>query len=314
MSDSTQYLMSHGNAVLFGVVFAEEAGLPLPAAPWLLAAGALSASGTLNPFLAVGIVMLASMMGDWIWFFVGRRGGQRVLRRFCRWSLAPCACRGRTKDLFARYGLYGLVAAKFIPGLGAIMPPMAGALGVSTRRFLMFDGLGSLFYGTFYIVAGFLFHTQVQKAMSVLNEFGIGVALAALVSVVGYLAFKFLRRVFPTLRKHAAIPKGTLAGGLVDEPHTAFHLNGSQSLAEMADVALAQATAVATARAHSHGIGANLIREAFGVRGIPALFHAESGGMHRTPNAPRVMLAPVAADAASVQVPSPLIQPTGCSL
>ena len=75
MSESTQFLMSHGEAVLFATVFAEQAGLPLPAAPWLLAAGALSAAGSLNPVLAVAIVALACVVLDWIWFLVGRWGG-----------------------------------------------------------------------------------------------------------------------------------------------------------------------------------------------------------------------------------------------
>ena len=237
MSESTQFLMSHGDAVLFAVVFAEQAGLPLPAAPWLLAAGALSAAGSLNPLLAIAIVALACVVPDWIWFSVGRRGGQRVLRWFCRMSLAPCACRGRTKDLFARHGTEGLLAAKFIPALGGIMPPMAGALGVSTGRFLIFDGLGSLLYGGFYIVAGFLFHTQVQKVMSVLNELGIGLAVAALVVVFGYFAFKYVRRVWPTLRKDAARPDRMLAGGLVPEAATTLPGGDGPSLDESSGLA-----------------------------------------------------------------------------
>ena len=164
MNELTQFLMSHGGPVLFAIVFVEQAGLPLPSAPWLLAAGALSATGKLNPVLALAMTALACVVADWIWFYVGRRGGQRVLRLFCRLSLAPNTCVGRTKGLFARHGLQALAAAKFIPGLGAVMPPLAGALGISTGRFLLLDGLGSLFYGGFYIAAGLLFHNQLQDS------------------------------------------------------------------------------------------------------------------------------------------------------
>ena len=146
MNDITRFLIGHGGLVLFSIVFAEQAGLPLPSAPWLLAAGALSASGKLNPALAIGVTAVAALLADSLWFYVGRRGGQRVLRLFCRLSLARNSCVGRTKNLFARHGLETLVAAKFLPGLGAVMPPLAGALGMSTSRFLFFDGLGSLFY------------------------------------------------------------------------------------------------------------------------------------------------------------------------
>src|SRR6266487_3943771 len=79
MNELTQFLMSHGGPVLFAIVFAEQAGLPLPSAPWLLAAGALSATGKLNAVLALAMTALACVVADSIWFFVGRRGGQRVL-------------------------------------------------------------------------------------------------------------------------------------------------------------------------------------------------------------------------------------------
>src|SRR6266853_311283 len=193
MSDTMQFLVSHGAPLLFAIVFAEQAGLPLPSAPWLLTAGALSASGKLNPALAVGVTAIAAVMADSLWFYIGRRGGQRVLRLFCRLSLARNSCVGRTKGLFARHGLQTLVAAKFIPGLGALMPPLAGALGMSTSRFLLFDVLGSLFYGAFYISAGFFFHSQLQRAMAVLNQLGSSALLLGLVLVSGYIAFRYAR-------------------------------------------------------------------------------------------------------------------------
>ena len=194
MSDTTQFLVGHGAPLLFAIVFAEQAGLPLPSAPWLLTAGALWASGKLNPALAIGVTALAAVMADSLWFYIGQRGGQRVLRLFCRLSLARNSCVGRTKGLFARHGLQTLVAAKFLPGLGAVMPPLAGALGMTTGRFLLFDTLGSMFYGSFYIVAGFVFHNQLRQAMALLNQLGFSVLLSAAALVSGYIAFKYARR------------------------------------------------------------------------------------------------------------------------
>ena len=194
MNDLTQFLVSYGAPLLFAIVFAEQAGLPLPSAPWLLTAGALSASGKLNPAMAIGVTAMGAVMADSLWFYIGRRGGQRVLRPFCRLSLARNSCVGRTRGLLARHGLQTLVAAKFLPGLGAVMPPLAGALGMTTGRFLLFDGLGSLFYGSFYIGAGFVFHNQLRQAMALLNQLGFSALLLAAVLVSGYVAFRYVRR------------------------------------------------------------------------------------------------------------------------
>ena len=194
MNDISQFLVAHGGPILFAVVFVEQAGLPLPSAPWLLAAGALSVSGKINPALAIGMTAVACVFADSLWFYVGRRGGNRVLRLFCRMSLAQNSCVGRTKGLFARHGLQGLVAAKFLPGLGAVMPPLAGALGVSAGQFLLFDGLGSLLYGTVYISLGFVFSNQVRQVLNVLGGPGLGALLVVLALFGAYIGFKYVQR------------------------------------------------------------------------------------------------------------------------
>ena len=45
MQEAVQFLLDHGYAVLFALVFAEQIGLPLPAVPILLATGALASTG-----------------------------------------------------------------------------------------------------------------------------------------------------------------------------------------------------------------------------------------------------------------------------
>lgn len=194
MSQITQFLISHGGPVLFAIVFVEQAGLPLPSAPWLLAAGALAATGRFNAVLAIGLASLAAVTADSIWFYIGRRGGKRVLSLFCRISLSRNSCICRTTALFERHGLQTLLASKFLPGLGAVMPPLAGAMGISTRRFVLFDTIGSLIYGSFYVSAGFLFHDQLGQAVALLNRVGLSAGLLAVFIVGGYAGFKFARK------------------------------------------------------------------------------------------------------------------------
>jgi len=192
----TQSLAAHGGLVLFAVVFVDQAGAPLPAAPWLLAAGALAAGGKMNTPTALGISVVACLIADSLWFYVGRRGGDRVLSFFRRWAWVPDSGVKRTQGLVERHGMPGLVIAKFLPGLGSVVPPLAGALGVSTAQFLLFDGLGAVLYGAFYLTAGFLFHNQLHQALAVLKQLGLRVLLLALILVLAYIAFKYTRWVF----------------------------------------------------------------------------------------------------------------------
>jgi membrane protein DedA with SNARE-associated domain len=194
MNEITQALIAHRGPVLFTVVFVEQAGLPLPSVPWLLAAGALSASGKINAPLAIGMSVVACMVADSLWFYLGRRGGNSALQLFCRLFPASSWYVVRTKGLFVRRGPQGLVVAKFVPGLGTVMPALAGALGVSARQFFLFDGLGSLLYGAFYILGGFFFHNQLEQLFAVLKELGLSTFLLCLALVPAFIALKYVRR------------------------------------------------------------------------------------------------------------------------
>ena len=196
MNETLEFLVRHGTSVLFAAVFVEQMGLPLPAAPWLLAAGALAGIGKMNWFVALSAAVIGSVLADTIWFYLGRHGGQRVLSLLCRISLEPDSCVRRTQDLFTRYGMRGVVGAKFIPGLSTLAPPLAGSSGVSTPRFLFFDGLGSLLYGGFFIVVGVLFSHQLEEIIDALAGLGhsaLGVVIGSVALYIGYKYFKRYR-------------------------------------------------------------------------------------------------------------------------
>jgi membrane protein DedA with SNARE-associated domain/rhodanese-related sulfurtransferase len=194
MSGTIDFLIRHGVAVLFAAVFIEQAGIPLPAAPWLLAAGALAAAGKMNGFTALLAAGIGSLLADLIWFYLGRHYGTRALGLVCQINLQPDSGVRRTRNFFLRYRMPGLIAAKFVPGLGALVVPLAGSSGVSTRRFILFDGFSSLLYAGTYLVLGALFSRQLEQVIQALAGLGHS-ALGLIVAVVAfYLTHRYLRR------------------------------------------------------------------------------------------------------------------------
>src|SRR5262245_32815055 len=139
MSETLDFLTRHGPLVLFLAVFVEQMGVPLPASPWLLAAGALIGADKMHGLPALASATCGSLLADLIWFCLGRHYGNQVLKLVCRISLEPDSCVRRTQNVFARYGMRGVIAAKFIPGLSALVPPMAGSSRVGVGRFFFFD-------------------------------------------------------------------------------------------------------------------------------------------------------------------------------
>src|SRR5215470_2488396 len=87
LSDVIQFLIRHGYLILFGVVFVEQAGLPVASVPVLLGVGALSAEGRFSFATALLIALIASWPADIAWYEMGRHRGYRVLRVMCHISL-----------------------------------------------------------------------------------------------------------------------------------------------------------------------------------------------------------------------------------
>ena len=109
------FLAVYGYALLFAWVLVEQLGIPLPATPVLIAAGALSAQDVMRWPLVFAAGLAAALLSDCCWFFVGRRYGQRVLRLLCKLSLEPTTCVRRTQDSFGRMRGNMLLWAKFVP-------------------------------------------------------------------------------------------------------------------------------------------------------------------------------------------------------
>lgn len=194
MSHILDFLTRHGPTVLFAAVFVEQMGVPLPASPWLLAAGALSVIGDMHWYSALLAAACGSVLADLIWFNLGRYGGNRVLNFLCRISLEPDSCVRRTQDLYSKYGMKGVVVAKFIPGLNTLAPPLAGSSGASAIHFFSFDGFGSLLYTGAFILVGAVFHRQLDQVIAALESLGGG-AVAVVVGLLAvYLGYKFYQR------------------------------------------------------------------------------------------------------------------------
>jgi membrane protein DedA with SNARE-associated domain len=193
-NETFEFLIRHGYSVLFVWVFAEQVGVPLPATPLLLAAGALAGSGQLNLALSVGISVVAALAGDLIWYEFGRRRGGRVLNLLCKISLEPDSCVRKTETAFALRGARSLLIAKFVPGLNTMAPPLAGIIGMRLSRFILFDALGALFYISTFVGLGFVFSNQLERVAARIASLGFSIVVIVVAGFAAYVTWKYLQR------------------------------------------------------------------------------------------------------------------------
>ena len=189
-----EFLADHGAAVIFWVVFVEQLGVPLPAIPLLIAAGALVGAGKMSLATALLVPVAASLPPDLAWYYLGRLKGGRVLGFLCRLSLEPDSCVRDTENLFHRYGPRGLLLAKFIPGFSTVAPPLAGIVGMSAATFALYDIGGTLIWAAVSAGIGALFSNQLEQLVGLFDQAG-GLLLAILLAgLAGFIAYKFYHR------------------------------------------------------------------------------------------------------------------------
>jgi membrane protein DedA with SNARE-associated domain/rhodanese-related sulfurtransferase len=178
-----------GLGVVFLNVLLEQLGLPVPALPALVVAGALAADGRLPLAKLCALVLAACVIGDGSWYLAGR-----VMRLLCRISLTPDFCVSQTQATFERWGAKALIVAKFVPGLSMIAPPLAGATHMSYPRFAVLSALGSSLWIGAALLAGILLRSEITGLLPKLAGVGEAAVLTLVVLLAAYIAYKWRER------------------------------------------------------------------------------------------------------------------------
>jgi membrane protein DedA with SNARE-associated domain len=194
MDDILQMLVRHGYVFLPIFVFLDQIGLPLPAAPVLLGAGALAGMGRLDLGLCLLLVITAALISDVARYEAGRRWGGPILGLICRVSLEPDSCVRRTEEMFGRHGLRSLLVAKFVPGLNAAAPTLAGLFGTKRLSFLLFGALGAILWGGAFVGLGYLFSDQLERIAASITQVGASLGAILASGLALYVVWKFIQR------------------------------------------------------------------------------------------------------------------------
>ena len=200
--DLIPLLSQYGLAIVFANVLIEQLGVPVPAIPTLVIAGALAAEGKLSGPLVFAVAIAACLLADVAWYLAGRRFGNGVMKMLCRISLTPDYCVSETQARFERWGVNALVIAKFVPGLATIAPPLAGATRIGWPQFLFFNTLGASLWVGAGVGGGMLLGPQMEWLLTRLDDIGSVAIIIIVALLAAYIAFKWWerRRFFTMLR------------------------------------------------------------------------------------------------------------------
>ena len=194
MQELLSLATERGVAVVFFATLAARLGAPIPASAVLVVAGGLVAMGQIPLWSTVLGALLGNLLGDAAWFYAGRRFGHRMMRLLCKVSLSPDTCVRQSESLITRWGGASLIAAKFVPGVSVVAPPMAGALGMSNTRFLSYETAAALIWTLGFLLLGRVFHSAINDVLAVLSNIGLTAAVFCAVMLLLFLAWRYYMR------------------------------------------------------------------------------------------------------------------------
>src|SRR5439155_10983074 len=194
MLSINSFLHQYGNSVVFGSALLEESGLPLPATPVFIAAGMAAGAGDMSLPAILGLAISGFLLGDILWFFLGRWRGRLVLDFLFRIALEPDSCVRHTEERFLRHRAGALLFAKFVPGIHTVIRPLAAISGISLPKFLLYDGIGVVLYVGAFVGIGYFFSDRSVDLERWMGSAHRGLAAGVVVLLAGYVLYRYVRR------------------------------------------------------------------------------------------------------------------------
>ena len=188
------FFVHYAYLIIFLWVLVEQIGIPIPSIPVLLTAGTLTATHRISSVYLLLAVLASCLIADTIWFSLGRRYGNSVLKLLCRLSFEASTCVSKTEGYFTRRGAVTLLFAKFVPGLSTVAAPITGQTGMSYSRFLLWDIAGSILWSESFILAGRFFGDLAKKSAPFFHWLGQFAILIFILMVLGFLAHRVLKQ------------------------------------------------------------------------------------------------------------------------
>jgi len=194
MNHLIMLLQEYGLGLVFVNVLALQAGLPVPAYPVLIVAGAYAAMGGSPLWQLVAVAVAAALVADTGWYTAGRNFGLRILGVLCRMSLSPDTCVRQTESIFQRFGPSSMLFAKFVPGFASVATALAGALRLSYWKFVLFDAAGAALWSGVAIALGYVFRSAIDDVMNKLAALGKYGLMIVIAGFVVWILVKWCRR------------------------------------------------------------------------------------------------------------------------
>jgi membrane protein DedA with SNARE-associated domain len=192
------WLTAYGYPILFLLVIAENAGIPVPGETAVLVAGFLCSppgGEILHLEWVISLTFVAAVMGDNAGFWLGRRFARARLQQGKRFLLLTPRTLQLAEGYFERYGLWTIFFARFITGIRVVGALAAGTAGMKWPRFLVANASGAVAWAVTMALLGYFFgHSWDLLHRWMRNGSFVVLGIVVLVGGAIYLRYRLRRR------------------------------------------------------------------------------------------------------------------------
>ncbi len=184
-----------GYLAVFGTIFLEDFGLPLPGETMLITAGVLAGLGQLSIVPLLLVAWTAAVLGDNLGYAIGLTGGRRLVLRWGRYVLITHERLQTIEGFFSAHGGKVVLVARFVEGLRQLNGLVAGISGMPWHRFLVFNAAGAALWVCCWGLASSLAGAHLEAIVIALGRVELILAVAVVITLVGVLGTRhFIRR------------------------------------------------------------------------------------------------------------------------
>jgi membrane protein DedA with SNARE-associated domain len=190
-------LQDWGYWVVFGAMLLENAGLPLPGETVTLLGGYAAGSGHLDVFGVMAAAAGGAILGDNLGYWVGRRAGWGLVLRVGRLLRRSPEQMESLRTSFLRHAGKSVLIGRFVAVLRVLAGPLAGAVHMPYRRFVLFNCLGAVLWAVTMVSLAWLGGRWIpfERMVGGVVQFGLGaLALVVVVLAIPWLISRFEER------------------------------------------------------------------------------------------------------------------------
>jgi membrane protein DedA with SNARE-associated domain len=176
-----------GYLAVAGMIGVESFGVPAPGQTIMVAAAIYAGAGRLNIIGVAAIAFVAAVLGDNVGYWIGVRGGRRVVHRFGKYIFQTPERLERAERFFARRGNRIVLVARFIDGLRQFNGVIAGITAMPWRTFLLYNALGAAVWVGWWTTIAYLLGTHLVKIIEHAHHYKWWAISIITVAVIAYV-------------------------------------------------------------------------------------------------------------------------------